>query len=201
MSSPTNPEFDRLKDLAKAIMSQKQWDPASLVSLAGSLASEVNKIASLSGSQKKDLVLDVIKSAFHEAVEKAAPGSPLAAPETVKSLMFVLDFAVPASLDLAVAAARGKLDLKKVKKTAITGCLACLPFLLKAGGVSSHQAEAIHSVAKQLAPSESDKSIPQTEKSEEKSSEKETPQRKSSLVEGVVIRVPEAAPQSVSQIA
>lgn len=202
-----NPEFDRLKSVAQSLMTQKQWDAASLVALAGSLAGEVNKLTSLSGSQKKQLVLDVVKAAFQEAVEKASPSSPLASPETVKSLNFVLDFAVPASLDLAVSAARGQLDLKKVKKTAVAGCLACLPFLLKASGASAAQAAVVESVAKNLVPSDpelalpavSDKPTPQTESSEEKSEEKETAQRKNSLAAGVVIRVPEETPQSESQ--
>lgn len=209
-----NPEFDRLKSVAHSLMSQKQWDAASLVALAGSLAGEVNKLSSLSGLQKKQLVLDVVKAALQEAVEKASPSSPLSSAETVKSLNFVLDFAVPASLDLAVAAARGHLDLKKVKKTAIAGCLACLPFLLKKGGASDAQAKAIESVVKnavgepepaaQVAATTepvSDKPTPQTESSEEKPAETETPPRKNSLAAGVVIRVPEAAPPSESQTA
>jgi hypothetical protein len=208
LSAP-NPEFDRLKSVAQSLMSQKQWDAASLVSLAGSLAGEINKLTSLSGSQKKQLVLDVVKAVFQEAVEKASPSSPLVSPETVKSLNFVLDFAVPASLDLAVAAARGQLDLKKVKKTAIAGCLACLPFLLKAGGVSVAQTKVIESVVKNVvsepepaaAAALEDKPSPKTESSEEKSAETETPPRKNSLAAGVVIRVPEVTPQSENQIA
>lgn len=205
LSAP-NPEFDRLKSVAQSLMSQKQWDAASLVSLAGSLAGEVNKLTSLSGSQKKQLVLDVVKAVFQEAVEKASPSSPLGLPETVKSLNFVLDFAVPASLDLAVAAARGQLDLKKVKKTAIAGCLACLPFLLKAGGVSAAQTKVIESVVRNVVAEPQpaaleDKPNPKPESSEEKSAETETPPRKNSLAAGVVIRVPEATPQSENQIA
>lgn len=206
LSAP-NPEFDRLKSVAQSLMTQKQWDAASLVSLAGSLAGEVNKLTSLSGSQKKQLVLDVVKAVFQEAVEKASPSSPLVSAETVKSLNFVLDFAVPASLDLAVAAARGQLDLKKVKKTAIAGCLACLPFLLKAGGVSAAQTKVIESVVKNVvsepepAVALENKPSPKTESSEEKPAETETPPRKNSLAAGVVIRVPEATPQSENQIA
>jgi hypothetical protein len=207
MAAPgPNPEFDRLKSVAKALMSQKQWDASSLVALAGSLAGEVNKLTSLSGPQKKQLVLDVVKAVFQEAVEKASPSSPLGNPETVNSLNFVLDFAVPASLDLAVAAARGQLDLKKVKKTAIAGCLACLPFLLKKTGVSAEQAKAIESAAKNLVAEpepapvvQDDKSKSQTESTEEKSADTETAQRKNSLSAGVVIRVPEEAPQSEPQ--
>ncbi len=205
MAAPgPNPEFDRLKSVAKALMSQKQWDASSLVALAGSLAGEVNKLTSLSGPQKKQLVLDVVKAVFQEAVEKASPSSPLGNPETVKSLNFVLDFAVPASLDLAVAAARGQLDLKKVKKTAIAGCLACLPFLLKAGGVSAEQTKMIEATAKNLVAdpepgTQDDKSKTQTESTEEKPSDTETAPQKNSLAAGVVIRVPEAAPQPESQ--
>ncbi len=209
MAAPgPNPEFDRLKSVAQVLMSQKQWDASSLVALAGSLAGEVNKLTSLSGSQKKQLVLDVVKAVFQEAVEKASPSSPLGNPETVKSLNFVLDFAVPASLDLAVAAARGQLDLKKVKKTAIAGCLACLPFLLKKGGVSAEQVKMIESAAKNLvgepAPEvqdDNDKPKTQTESVEEKSSDTETVQQKDSPAGGVVIRVPEATPQPESQTA
>ena len=199
-----NPEFDRLKSVAQALMSQKQWDGASLVALAGSLAGEVNKLVSLSGSQKKQLVLDVLKSQFQEAVEKAPPSSPLASPETVKSLTFVLDFAVPASLDLAVAAARGQLDLKKVKKTMLAGIFVCVPFLMSLFGASKEQKALAESVVKNLVSEpevEKNKSTPQTESVEEKSSDTETPQRKSSLSGGVVLRVPEVTPPSESQTA
>lgn len=196
---PTNLEFDRLKSVAQSLMSQKQWDASSLVALAGSLAGEVNKLSSLSGPQKKQLVLDVVKAVFQEAVEKASPASPLASAETVKSLTFVLDFAVPASLDLAVAAARGQLDLKKVKKTAVAGCLACLPFLMKTAGASAQQTAAVEAVAKNLvAEPESDKTNPPVEV-KKASDETQTPPRKNSQVAGVVLRVPEATPESPSQ--
>jgi hypothetical protein len=208
---PTSPEFDRLKSFARSLMSQKQWDASSLVALGGSLAGEVNKISSLSGPQKKQLVLDVVKSVFQEAVEKASPASPLASAETVKSLTFVLDFAVPASLDLAVAAARGQLDLKKVKKTAVAGCLACLPFLMKSAGASAQQAAIVETMVKNAvaepAEPESDKSNPPPETTGEKGKEKEkekaddteTPPRENSHEGGMVLRVPEATPQPASQ--
>ena len=113
----------------------------------------------------------------------------------------MLDFAVPASLDLAVAAARGQLDLKKVKKTAVAGCLACLPFLMKTAGASAQQTAAFEAVAKNLvAEPESDKTNPPVETAEEKKSdETQTPPRKNSQVAGVVLRVPEATPEPPSQ--
>lgn len=204
-AGPTSPEFDKLKSIAQGIMSQKQWDAGSLIALGGSLAAEVNKIAGLKGQQKKQLVLDVIKAVLKEAVEKASDisgSSPLASAETVQTLNYVVEFALPASLDLAVAAARGELDLKKVKAAAVTGCLSGLPFLLGLCGASKTQIQAVESVAKQIAPEVlADKSNPLLETHPKKSSESETPQRKNSLAAGVVLRAPEATPQTPPQIA
>jgi hypothetical protein len=208
--NPVNPEFDRLKSIAHSIMSQKQLDAASLIALGGSLAADVNKLAGLSGLQKKQLVLDVIKSCLKESIEKAADlsGSPLSSAETVQSLNFVVDYALPASLDLAVAAARGHLDLKKVKASAVAGCFAGLPVLLGLCGASKAQIQVVESVAKKVAPAvvglEPDISNPMLEnqeKKEKKSSDTQTPPRKSSLAAGVVLREPEATQSSPLQTA
>lgn len=206
---PSSPEFGKLKSTAQALMSQKEWNAAALISLGGVLAAEVNRLSGLSGVQKKQLVLDVLKVVLQEAVEKSRDlsGSLLASPEAVASLKFVLDSAVPASLDLAVAAARGQLDLKKVKKTVFYGCLACLPSLVGLCGVSKAQAQTIVSQVQQVAekvdPSlvEQDSAKAQTETPETKSESQETSPQKNSPEGGVVIRVPEATPPSESQIA
>jgi hypothetical protein len=206
--APSSPEFGKLKKVALEVMSQKEWSAPSLVALGGHLAADVNQLSGLSGSQKKQLVLDVIKVALHEAVEKAIDlsGSPLASAEHVKSLNFVVEHALPASLDLAVAAARGQLDLKKVKKSIFVGFLACLPSLVAPCGVSSAQAAMIaaqvEKIAEKVDPSLSDSQDTSSQKSEtpeEKSVETETPPRKNSLAAGVVIRVPEATPQPQDQ--
>jgi hypothetical protein len=202
--APSSPEFGKLKSVAHEIMSQKQWSAAAVVALGGSLAAAANRLTGLSGLQKKQLVLDVIKVVLQESVEKSTDLS--GSPEVVKSLNFVLEHVLPASLDLAVAAARGQLDLKKVKASVFAGCLACLPSLLGACGASSAQAQAVVSqvatVAKSVDPSlvaSETASSPASESVEKEVSETETPQRKSSLGAGVVIRVPEATPPSESQ--
>lgn len=205
--APSSPEFGKLKAFAHELMGQKVWTPATVVALGGSLASEVNRLSGLSGLQKKQLVLDVIKAVLADCVKKSTDvsGSPLASKEFVDSLNFVLESVLPASLDLAVAAARGQLDLKKVKKSAFAGFLLCLPHALGLCGVSKSQAQVVVSqvetVAKQVDPSlsESDTTNPLSETAEAKDAEKKTLQDKNNLAAGVVIRVPEATPQSAPQ--
>ncbi len=137
--APSSPEFGKLKGLAQQLMNQKQWDAASLVSLGGSLAVEANALVHLSGLQKKQLVLDVVKAVMTESV--GASTAELA--EKLKGLQFVVDQVLPASLDLAVAAARGKFDLKKTKKSCFAAFVACLPSLVSAFGGSKQQADLV----------------------------------------------------------
>lgn len=207
--APTSPEFGKLKTVAQALMSQKEWTPAAVVALGGSLAAEVNSLVHLSGAQKKQLVLDVVKVVLAECVEKATDlsGSPLASKEAVQSLTFVLESVLPASLDLAVAAARGQIDLKKVKASVFSGCLSCLPVALGLCGASQSQAQmaaaAVKEVAKKIDPSltESDTTNPPPESAQKQISQKETTQHKNSPVEGVTIRVPEETAGSSPQTA
>lgn len=206
MSAPTatantNPEFDKLKGVALQIMSQKLWSGASLVELGGSLAVEVNRLTTLSGPQKKQLVLDVIRQVLQESVKKAidVSGSPLASAEMVSSLNFVLDHALPASLDLAVAAARGQIDLKKpevVEAVAYSGCMSCLPFALGLFGVSRDQAQQIVGAIDSVVPDSAKGqklSLPST------SDKNQTAQLKNSHAVGVELRAPQATPQNDPQ--
>jgi hypothetical protein len=150
--APTSPEFCKLKGIAQQIVTHKQWDAALLVSLAGSLAVEANMLVNLSGSQKKQLVLDVVSAAMTESVTASTAESA----EKLKQLKFVVESVLPASLDLAVAAARGKFDLKKVKRTCFAACMACLPSLVSAAGGSKQQAElvvrSVEAVAEKIDP-------------------------------------------------
>lgn len=132
--SPSSPEFGKLKAVAQQLVSHKQLNASLLVSLSGSLAAEANKMIGLSGSQKKQLVLDVVMSIVV---------STDLSEEEKKQLVFVVEHVLPASLDLAVDAARGKFDLKKVKKSCFSSFLACLPFLVSAAGGSSQQAQLV----------------------------------------------------------
>jgi len=137
--APTSPEFCKLKDLAQHLVTHKQWDAALIVSVGGSLAAEANKLVNLSGSQKKQLVLDVVKVVLNESVKASTAESA----EKLKQLVFVVESVLPASLDLAVAAARGKFDLKKTKRTCFAAFVACLPSLVSSVGGSKQQAELV----------------------------------------------------------
>lgn len=206
---PSSPEFGKLKAVAETVMHQKDWSAPSLVALGGVLAAEANRLSGLSGAQKKQLVVDVIKAVFQEAIKKSTDvsGSSLASPEVIQSLTFVIDSVLPASLDLAVAAARGQLDLKKVKRSVFVGCLTGLPSLFALCGVSRSQSQAIVAQVEQAAvkidPSlaESDKPTPAPEAPQETSEQKETPPQNNSPEEALVIRVPEETPASETQTA
>ena len=205
--SPTSLEFGKLKTVAQALMSQKEWTPAAVVALGGSLAAEVNSLVQLSGSQKKQLVLDVIKAVLLEAVEKTTDlsGAPLASKEFVQSLLFVLESVLPASLDLAVAAARGQIDLKKVKASVFVGFLSCLPIALGFCGASRAQAQMAVAAVKEIAPvlteedTVSDKPTPAGESDQKEVSQIETAQLKNSPSAALAIRVPEASAESNPQ--
>lgn len=181
--APTSPEFGKLKQLASQIVSHKQWDAALIVSLGGSLAAEANKLTSLSGSQKKQLVLDVVKNVLNEFVKAATDVSE----EKQKQLEFVVESVLPASLDLAVAAARGKFDLKKTKKTLFASCLRCIPVLVSAVGGSQSQAnvviQAVEKVAEKVDPelvqveTKAEPSSQVVEEAEKKVEQTETPQQ------------------------
>jgi len=150
--APTSPEFCKLKNLAQQIVNHKQWDAALIVSLSGSLAAEANKLVDLSGSQKKQLVVDVVKFVLNESVRASNAESV----EKLKQLVFVVESVLPASLDLAVAAARGKFDLKKTKRTCFAAFVACLPSLVSAVGGSKQHADlvvrSVESVAERIVP-------------------------------------------------
>ena len=87
------------------------WDTSSLIRVGGQLAVKVNAIQNLSGQQKQKLICQVLKQVLDE--------------NGAGSLKAVVDDVIPASLDLALAAARGKLDLKKVKMSVWVKYFSC----------------------------------------------------------------------------
>lgn len=183
-TKPTsNPELDRLLQLAEQLVSQKRLTPSLLISLGGTLAAEVNKLVGLRGSEKKQLVCDVVRKVVEKSVKATTDVSgAVVGDEAQKALLFVVDSVLPASLDLAVAAARGSLDLRKVKKTCFSSLVACLPALLGACGVSQPQVrlviEQVEKVAEQVDPDLSE-SKPPAESSEAPSVQTEVPRRQS----------------------
>ena len=87
--------------------------PDGFLRLAVSIAQDVNAIQGLSGSEKKTIVLDILK----QAVQKSTLSD-----DQKKELSGLLLTVVPATLDIAVSVARGGFSLQKPK----VGCVAAL---------------------------------------------------------------------------
>lgn len=123
-ASPANPEFDRLMKVAGQIVHEKNWNASVVIALATSLAVEVNSLASLSGPQKKQLVLDVVAAKIDEAVKASIDlsGSPVLESAL---LAYLVENALPVFLDTLIAVSRGKIDLKKVVPKSWASYLFC----------------------------------------------------------------------------
>jgi len=87
--------------------------PDGFLRLAVSIAQDVNAIQALSGSEKKTIVLDILR----QAVQKSTLSD-----DQKKELLGLLQTVVPATLDIAVSVARGGFSLQKPK----VGCVAAL---------------------------------------------------------------------------
>ena len=107
-------------------MTQREWSSSSLIALGGSLAAEINSVSSLSGPQKQTLVVLAIKDLVKESVKGST-----AELAKAQQLLQIADDVLPACLNLAVSAARGGLDLKKIDlKMVQKTCWTVLPSLL-----------------------------------------------------------------------
>ena len=124
-------EVQELIDFAKQSQGLLSWDTSSLIRVGGQLAVKVNGIKNLSGQEKQKLICQVLKRVL-EDVEKQEKSEAGKTEDDLKaitaqfaSLKKAVDDVIPASLDLALAAARGKLDLKKVKMSVWVKYFSC----------------------------------------------------------------------------
>lgn len=112
-------EVSELVELVKKTQGTTEWDVAAVIRVGGVLAAKVNTIANLSGKEKGKLVADALKAAFDELEKNEAVGLSEENLKALKArfnqLKAAVDDVLPASLELAISAARGGLDLKKVK--------------------------------------------------------------------------------------
>jgi hypothetical protein len=130
MSKPSPAElagqqlFDELVTAAFDVLADGQVTFGEVVQLGGLLASKVNRIAGLSGPEKKDLVVSVVQAALKRVLLEVASRLPAEKKETFETKVKLAgDFAketLPDVLDVAVQAARGQLDLGKAQKTCWT---------------------------------------------------------------------------------
>ena len=114
-------ELSELVSIAKECKGSGPWTSASLIRVGGLLAGKINGIQNLSGGEKLKLVQRVLLQVLAEAENKEI-AEPNLSKEDIQAihdrydvLEKVIDDVLPASLELAIQAARGGLDLKKVK--------------------------------------------------------------------------------------
>ena len=183
--------------------------PDGFMRLAVTLAQEVNAIQALKGSEKKTIVLDVLK----QAVQKTTLSE-----DQKAELLGLLKMVVPATLDIAVSVARGGFSLEKPKVGCVAAlfrsCLAAVPLdpALKAlASAAVDKAEAVatavekgESVAAAVSGAVKDAAVSQqaavTESLKEAMQEVGVPAAAVAAVADVVVKVAEQ-PASVAEVA
>lgn len=124
-------ELTELVTIAKDCKGPGNWTPGSLIRVGGILAGKVNTIQNLSGTEKLKLVQRILLQLLAEAENKeiAVPTLTTEEIQKIHERFDVLENTVadvlPASLELAINAARGRLDLKKVKLSTWTKMCSC----------------------------------------------------------------------------
>lgn len=103
----------------KSIHGNKEWTGQSIIRIGGKVAEKVNTVRGLTGQQKEDLACSSIqicvKEAFDTQIEATEDeGKKNEIQEKYKKLRFVLHDVLPAALDLAVKASRGKVQLQSI---------------------------------------------------------------------------------------
>jgi len=95
---------------------KKSWDSETALRVGVDVATKVNQIKGLKGSEKKQLVLDVIQKAMQKCEEKEKVGKTDTTEVTGRwtALRTTVNTVLPVSLDLVVLAARGGFDFKKL---------------------------------------------------------------------------------------
>lgn len=122
-------ELSDLVRVAKEVKGTGAWTSGTLIRVGGILAAKVNSIENLSGGEKLKLVQRVLLQGLAEveSTEIAEPGKTKEEIQMIHdrydSLERTVADVLPESLELAIKAARGSLDLKKIKpSTWVTMC-------------------------------------------------------------------------------
>ena len=117
---------------------KKSWDSETVLRVGVDVAMKVNQIKGLKGSEKKQLVLDVIQKAMLKCEEKEKVGQTDTSEVTKRwlALRTTVNTVLPVSLDLVVLAARGGFDFKKLSTISTRTWLQyCCCFLKSAADV------------------------------------------------------------------
>jgi hypothetical protein len=131
LSSRVEMELNDLVTLAKEVKGPGAWTSGNLIRVGGILAAKINSIENLSGGEKLKLVQRVLLQGLAEVENKeiAEPGITKEEIQKIHDRYDVLEATVadvlPASLELAIKAARGTLDLKKIKPSTWVKMCSC----------------------------------------------------------------------------
>ena len=98
-------------------LNKRELDLATAIQLGGWLSAKVNGFTQLKGAQKQELVCRVVE----EVVLRQMPAG-----DVRDALLVGLKAALPAALGVAVDAARGRLDLKKVSVSCFAKWFLCI---------------------------------------------------------------------------
>lgn len=124
-------DLQELLELVQKTQAGEAWDISALIRVGGTLAAKLNGLQNLTGQEKKTLVCQVLLKSLDAAEKKehTAPGVSTEEQEKIQARFADLKHSVqtvlPATLDLAVAAARGKLDLKKISPSVWAQAFSC----------------------------------------------------------------------------
>lgn len=134
-------DFAELVALAREALSDGKMTFGEVVLLGGQLAGKVNQYGQLSGTQKQELVVRALEDALKQVLAAKEASAPSAEEleafrQKVQQAVEFAKSTLPAVLTLAVQAARGQLDLKKIDKEAVAkGCWTALKLALRCAGV------------------------------------------------------------------
>jgi hypothetical protein len=135
-------DFAELVGLAREALSDGQLTFGEVVLLGGQLAGKVNQYGQLSGTQKQEIVLRALEDALKQVLAAKDASLPPTEQEAFRQkVQQAVEFAkstLPAVLTVAVQAARGQLDLKKIDKVAVAkGCWQAIQQALRCAGVQA----------------------------------------------------------------
>lgn len=124
-------ELADLMNFANEVKGVGTWDVQALIRVGGALAGRVNALQNLSGGEKLKLVQQILRKVLEEAESKEIAVKDLTKEQiqTIKEryarVKTSVEDVLPASLELALNAARGKLNLKKIKPSVWVKICSC----------------------------------------------------------------------------
>ena len=131
------PEYKIFYDQIAAIIGNKKVTASNIIYLAGSAMQIVENAKEMTGPEKKELVLNILK----EVVRKQR-----SIVEDEKQILYMMiDQLVPGAVDLVVAGANGELGINEAE---IRSCLPCLK--IKKTPPPEHDPENVNNTARVL---------------------------------------------------